>query len=233
MDVREIKELVLRTASKLAEAEAKLNELFDVRTGPEPRLFVACIPVFWRNFSINLRDSKLEKTVALFSLNEPADFLSPTYTFEGLKRWIPAHSHVVVGRDGLIFLHFLLNMSFVEGGAYYEIHPRNIDFILRRFLRRARDVYASAGINGPFLLKAMLHVRGGPFVGVYSDGVPGFDARSERLAAGPYKFPTVQADSLADLDATMFPICEQVHQTFGRASSPSFSPHGVWSERTE
>jgi hypothetical protein len=44
-------------------------------------------------------------------------------------------------------------------------------------------------------------------------------------------FPCVQVDNLADTDTIIRPLCDQAHQLFGKAASPSLSPEGRWIAR--
>jgi len=36
------------------------------------------------------------------------------------------------------------------------------------------------------------------------------------------------SNDLEDVDEIMLPLCDQVHQTFGHAGSPSFDSDGKW-----
>ena len=73
MDVREIKELVMRTASRFEQAEQMLRSAF---LGV-PRmvifliLMVGVIPVFWRDFMVDLRNEDVCRALRLFDLSDP------------------------------------------------------------------------------------------------------------------------------------------------------------------
>src|SRR6266478_2437772 len=58
MDVQEIKELAMRTASRQEQAEQLLLEAFKELHTPTdlPYLAIGTIPIFWKNFLVDLRD---------------------------------------------------------------------------------------------------------------------------------------------------------------------------------
>lgn len=144
MDIREIKEMVMRTASRLEDAEHKLSSsLAGVSEVNEScSLIVGCIPVFWQNFMVDVQNALVIQTVSQFHLGH-RNFLQPTYNFNGLQRQITANedSFVQLHRDGMIVLNKRL-ATVHEGGRVY-VRPTAIDIILRAFVGHCSEVYAT------------------------------------------------------------------------------------------
>ena len=108
MDIREIKEMVMRTASRLEQAEEKLAGSF-LEMYPQddsPYLIAACVPVFGRDFLLDLRNEAIVRAVGMFDLVNQ-NIVQPTYNFRGLERRIVQadNSTVEVRRNGLIVLN--------------------------------------------------------------------------------------------------------------------------------
>lgn len=229
MDVREIKEMVMRTASRLEEAEAKLSTSLAAAV---PQVGQSCslvgsIPVFWQNFMVDVRSARVIETVSRFSVGG-RNFMEATYNFNGLQRRIVADddSIVQVRRDGMIVLHRRLPL--VQDGGRVCLRPTGIDINVRAFVQRSSDVYTAAGISGPFLLSMLLQTVSNT-TGLYPMlGVRGAEEPGGAISPGSYPFPVVQADNFLDVDKVIRPLCDQVHQMFGRDSSPFFNEEGVW-----
>jgi hypothetical protein len=105
MDVREIKEMVMRTASRLEQAEAKLRASFleMPRQDTLPYLLIVIIPVFYRDFLVDLRSRAVIHSTGRFFGG--GIFRQPAYSFNGLERPIANDGSVVqVRRNGLIVL---------------------------------------------------------------------------------------------------------------------------------
>lgn len=227
MDVREIKEMVMRTASRLEEAQGKLTEeLASVRQPNDtPSIVIGTIPAFWQNFMVNVRKPEVIQAVSQFHLGN-GNFLQPTYDFNGLQRQIMGgeDSLVQVHRDGMIVLSKRLHG--VNDGQNLYLRPTEIDIILRAFVQRCSEVYTAAGIAGPFLLTMVLRIVldiQGLHPAVVGEEPGG------RIRSGSYPFPVMQADTFLDIDSVIRPLCDQAHQMFGRVSSPFFNANGVWS----
>jgi hypothetical protein len=226
MDVREIKEMVMRTASRLEEAQGKLTEGLESVQQPNdtPSIVIGTIPAFWQNFMVNVRSPEVIQAVSRFHLGN-GNFLQPTYDFNGLQRKIMGgeDSLVHVHRDGMIVLNKRLHE--VNDGQNLYLRPTEIDVILRAFVQRCSEVYTAAGITGPFLLTMLLRV-------VHDiEGLHPAQLGEEpggNIGSGSYPFPVVQADNLLDVDRVIRPLCDQTHQMFGRNSSPYFTAEGVW-----
>jgi hypothetical protein len=231
MDVREIKEMVMRTASRLEEAEDKLSTSLAAavpQLGQTCSLVVGSIPVFWQNFMVDVRNRRVNDTVSEFHIG-PRYFSEVTYNFNGLQRQLTANddSVVQVHRDGMIVLHRRLPFVPIEGGRA-GIRPIGIDIALRAFVGRSYDVYTAATINGPFLLTVLLQTAKA-VTGLYPMlGMPQVEEPGSTISLGSYAFPVVQADNFLDVNKVIRPLCDQMHQMFGRDASPCFNPDGVW-----
>ena len=232
MDVREIKEMVMRTASRLEEAQGKLNkELASVRQPDDsPTVVIGCIPVFWQNFMIDVRKPEVIRRVVEFHLGH-GNFLQPTYNFNGLQRQIVGNddSFVQVHRDGMIVLN--RRLALVQEDARFHLRPTAVDIILRAFVQHCSLVYLAAGITGPFLLTMLLRTNQNTY-GLFPSVIPGAEEPGGMIE-GPnsYPFPVMQADNLLDADRVIRPLCDQSHQMFGRDSSPYFNAEGAWIRR--
>jgi len=233
MDVREIKEMVMRTASRMEEAERKLGDAFlkMPRQDDSPHLLIGCIPVFWRDFLVDVRNEQVINSVGRFDFLTPPHFRQPSYNFTGLER--PVHdaiSAVQVHRNGLV----VLNRRFQTGQAAgaQTFFPTAIDGILRKFLLRTADVYGAAGIGGPYLISMMLRALNA-LRGTYEGPSPELNEEGGLIPRGDYPFPIMQADNLFELDRIMRPLCDQAHQMFGREASPLFNRDGAWVGRND
>lgn len=234
MNVREIKEMVMRTASRLEDSEDRLSHaLENIGLPPQPNnapsIHIGIIPVFWQSFMVDVQDRNVIQAVSEFHLGYQ-NFLQPTYNFNGLVRQIAAHeqSFVQVGRDGSILLGKRLDLSRVGGTP--SIRPTAIDIILRSFVGHCSTVYTAAGITGPFLLTMLLRTPQA-ISGLFPSQIPGAEEQSGMTLPGDYPFPVMQADSLLDVDRVIRPLCDQAHQMFGRPASPYFNADGVWIRR--
>jgi hypothetical protein len=229
MDVRELKEMVMRTASRLEEAEDKLSR--SIAATPErpdaPSLVIGSIPVFWQNFMVDVRKPEIIQAVSRFHLGQE-NYLQPTYNFNGLQRQTTTNedSLVQVHRDGVIVLNKRLPTA--NDGQTSWLRPTAIDIILRAFVQQCFEVYTAAGITGPFLLTMFLRTVRGHQALYPSRDIRGGEEPGAVIAPGSYPFPVVQADNLVDVDRVIRPLCDQAHQLFGRASSPYFTADGVW-----
>ena len=226
MDVREIKEMVMRTASRLEEAERKLTvELESVRPRNDPpSLIIGTIPVFWQNFMVNVRSPEVIEAVSHFHLGN-GNVVQPTYNFDGLVRTIRADedSLVHVLRDGMIVLNKRLHK--VIDGQNVRLRPTEIDGVLRACVQRCSEVYTAAGITGPFLLTMLFHTLQ-DIEGLHTAALG--EEPGGKIRGGIYPFPVMQADNLIEVDKVIRPLCDQAHQMFGRDSSPYFTAEGVW-----
>jgi hypothetical protein len=229
MDVREIKEMVMRTASRLEEAQDKLSTAIDAIAHPNalPTISIGSIPVFWQNFMVDIQKQEVIRAVSEFHLGY-RNFLQPTYNFNGLVRQIVAHedSFVQVHRDGGITLNKRLDQVRTRGGTVC-LMPTAIDILLRAFVEHCSRVYEAAAITGPFLLTMLLRTPQSTSA-LFPSPIPGAEEQGGVIGPGGYPFPIMQADNLLEIDKAIRPLCDQAHQMFGRPSSPFFDDHGVW-----
>jgi hypothetical protein len=232
MDVREIKETVMRTASRLEEAEAKLSDALRSVQPPDLvcSLVVGVIPIFWRNFMIDVQNEQVIQSVSQFHLGH-RNFREVTYNFNGLERKIVASddSVVQVHRDGMVVLHRRLGLNRVEGRD--ALAPTGIDIVLRAFVQRSAEVFTAATISGPFLLTMLLKTANETLSAYPMAGMPQAVEFAGTIPAGNYLFPAMQTESLIEVDKMIRPLCDQAHQMFGRDSSPCFNADGAWNRR--
>jgi hypothetical protein len=105
MTVREIKEMVMRTASRLEQAEELLRASF--REGPpfdgNPYFITGMIPVFFEDFLVNVRDETVRQAVGRFARVPSGDYENPVFTFHGIERRSSSFKHTVsFWRNGLL-----------------------------------------------------------------------------------------------------------------------------------
>ena len=228
MDVREIKEMVMRTASRLEQAEQKLKESFleMPRDDDAPRLLIGCVPIFGRDFMLDVRNAEVIAAVSRFDVAEPPTLRTARYNFTGLERSV-AHDNSLVQarRNGLILLHRKVPGQMVAATGTFRFYPSAIDIFLRSFVLRSAEVYRAAGLSGPYLVGMMLRLR------ISLAALEIDELEIGTLTANDYPFPMMQADTLADVDKTILPLCDQAHQIFGREASPCFTREGRWNRR--
>jgi hypothetical protein len=230
MDVQEIKDLAIRTASRREQAERLLQDAL-AESSPEenafPYLAFASIPVFSKDFLVDLRDQNVVEAMRRFELTNGA-YGNVSFTFKGIERRGQRQAVAQLHRNGLVRFSQQVPHNVLPNGAA-NFFPVAIDLLLRKFVAKASAVYQAAGVTGPFVLSLALRTRG-QAVASYPDfaGLP--DPRGS-LEPGKYAFPTVEAYDFADFDAIMRPLCDQVHQGFGEAASPKFDVDGKWIER--
>ena len=231
MDVREIKEMVMRSASRMEKAEQMLSKvLLEMpRQDDSPYLVIASIPVFWRDFMIDVCNGAVRQAASGFTLSDQREYIPPSYNFTGLERRIRQddNSTVQVRRNGLIVLNWRVPTQAQDVRGTHRFFPLAIDLVLRKFVVRAAAVYAAAGISGPYLLSIMLRARNA-LRGIYPGIVPNEDVEAEIIAPMDYPFPIMQADNLIEIDKVTRPLCDQAHQMFGRGASSNFGREGGW-----
>ncbi len=230
MDVREIKEMVMRTASRIEAAEAKLRTAlqFAARGATNPAnvasVVIGCVPVFWQNFMIDVQQQAVIQAAGW--LHGLGNQLQPTYDFHGLmvdRQYTSAR----VQRDGTVTL--TRDTELMQEGGRYHLRPVVIEIFLRGFVQRCAAVYRAASVTGPFLLSMVFHTNRNTW-GLFPS-VLGEDPGDVMVVSGNYPFPVLQADNLLDVDRVIRPVCDQAHQMFGRSTSPSFDTNGIWNRR--
>jgi hypothetical protein len=111
LGVREIKELVMRTASRLEQAEQALDGCFMKvqRTGNAPYLIIGMIPIFFDDFLVDLKDLNLRDVISSFSRTAARNYNQASYTFDGLQRRDDQFGYTVrFGHNGLLRSSFQL-----------------------------------------------------------------------------------------------------------------------------
>lgn len=223
MDVREIKELSVRVASQLERAEIALRDALPVATG-QPTLAAAIMPLFHREFLVDIRQPRIVEALARFEIRGQAR-LQPVYGFEGLTRQSQHGTIVTLMRTGLIRLTTTINGTRSAEGNW-QFYPNAFDVLLRNFLLSAREVISAAELPSPFLLKVVVHS------GYRLDALDGFGTPDATVPAGSFGFPSLQIANISDRYETFIqPFCDQFYQIFGYQGSRSFNPEGVWIAR--
>jgi hypothetical protein len=230
MDVREIKEMAMRTASSLERAEEKLKS--ELKALPQqlevPQLLIGLIPVFWKEFSVDIQNADVVQSVRTFTPTQN----NPVTSFAGLDRIVHTDgSKVQVHRNGLIVANRRLALVTVNDDPRRFFYVEAIDDILHGFVTGASHVYQAAGIGGPFLLGMILRYNA-PLIGAFPEGtIPNAVIIAEPVGGVVYSFPIVQATDLTSMDRTIRPLCDQAHQMWGRDGSTRFDGNGNYIRR--
>jgi hypothetical protein len=164
MTVREIKELVMRTASRMQQAEEMLDSAFlgMARSPDMPYLMIGMTPVFFEDFLVDVRAEAVRRAVGNFNRAERPEYREPIYTFDGLERRETRSEYTVrFRRNGLLSASLQLPLFPQRAGAenLHIFAPTAIDIQLRRFVLRASAVYEAAAIDAPFVLGMMLRTQ--------------------------------------------------------------------------
>jgi hypothetical protein len=226
MDVREIKELTMRVASRLESAEQLLTRDVGIGFGPQDSilLVVGLVPIFSNNFLVDIKDQAIIRGMREFDLSLGNQNLQsqPIHTFKGLERTVREGKTVMtLGRNGLLVARIALGQISNEPPRIIQTNPRAIDALLRKFLIRAQALFAQVDI-APCLLSMRINsthkIRAWYEVGDQPE-----------INGGDYPFPCVEVESLGDPpEQTMRPLCDQFHQMFGHCGSPCFNADGTW-----
>jgi hypothetical protein len=232
MDVQEIKEVVMRTASRQEQAEQVLLKALkevDVKTD-QPYLILGTIPVFGQSFLVDLREQAIVMAMQGFDVAGVASFGNCDFSFDGLERRTAKDDAVVqLRRNGLA--RYSQQIPVLKTPDISGFFPTAIDAVLRRFIQRVAGLYKVAGISGPFLLGMMIITKS-QWSGLYPDSVfPSAMVARGNIQPGVRAFPVTTSYDFGDVDPIMRPLCDQVHQTFGESGSPRFDSTGTWKER--
>jgi hypothetical protein len=230
LSVREIKELVMRSASRLQQSEEILKDSFSkvVREDDSPYLMIGMIPAFFEDYLIDVRNGSVSESVGFYSRTATRLYIAPTYNFDGIQRREPSHDFTVqFWRNGL--LRSSQQLPLITTGSH-SFYPTAIDVLLRRFIGNASAIYRAASINPPFVLGMRLSIQR-PLAAVYSAGVDHLvlaEQATDAILPGEYIFPYQQIEGFYSADRIIHPLCDQAHQMFGREGSPSFNTEGEW-----
>lgn len=232
LTVREIKELVMRTTSRLQQAEELLDRSFlgVALAADVPYLMTAMIPVFSEDFLVDVRNGNVRTAIMRFSRAGGGEYINPEYSFAGIERRGGGrfNHNVIFGRNGLLIAS--QQVPLIPRDGQHQIGPVGIDRLLRHFVLQAPTVYEAAAVSPPYVLGLMLKIRQ-PLIGVYA-ALGGYgEDHSDPIVPGDYRFPFMEIDDLSNADRIIRPFCDQAHQLFGKEGSPSFNAEGVWIER--
>jgi hypothetical protein len=230
LSVREIKELVMRTASRLQQAEELLGSAFRAvaRSSDVPYMMIGMIPVFYEDFLVDVRNPNVLLAVGNFSRTGNREYVNPIYTFTGIERREQRFEYTVTfRRNGLLTASQQLPLIPREG--VHQVGVAAVDILLRQFVTRASAVYEAAAVSPPFVMGTMQRILR-PLTGVYA-AIGGGEEHTAPVIAGDYHFPFLQVDDLSEIDRTIRPFCDQAHQMFGREGSPNFNAEGAWVAR--
>ncbi len=234
MTVREIKDLVMKTASRLQQAEDLLQKSFleVARPTPLPYLIIGIIPAFFADFLVDVRGESVRRAVAVFSRAGQQVYGHVDYVFDGLERRENAYEFTVrLRRNGLVSASLQVPVREIPGeGNGHILYPASIDHHLRSFVLKSTAVYEAAGIGAPYVLGMMFRLQQ-PLVGGYAAMGGLGENHTPPIPARDYRFPCMTIDDLSSTDTVIRPFCDQAHQMFGRNGSPSFDAEGVWIAR--
>ena len=189
LSVQEIKELVMRTASRVQQAEEVLQGSFlgVLRQTDSPYLIVGMIPVFFEDFLVDVSTERVRLAVGSFSRTGDVEYSNPTFSFDGIERRGERYEHTVrFRRNGLLNSSLQLPLIPRQDLNQHLISPSAIDILLRAFLFRAGTVFEAGAIGGPYILGMMLRTLR-PLVGVY----PAAGGLGEQHTPPPYLRATI------------------------------------------
>lgn len=225
MDVREIKELAMKTASQLEKSQQMLRDAMSGVAVGGPCVHLGAVPLFGKEFLIDIKDNNIRRAVSAFDmLNDRPQIGNVCYTFAGLERR-GGNSTIEVHRNGMVVVRNQLPT--LEVGGITSFVPTAIDLQTRRFVVRLKELYQVYELNGPYLFTMLLRTRV-PLAGLYPGPVPGAQDLSEPVLPGEYPFPVMALDNLSSIDDIIRPFCDHAHQTFGHGASPCFGVDGRW-----
>jgi len=229
MDVREIKELTMRTASQLERAEQTLlNKInLEVRGGNDVLLTAGLMPVFFQDFLINAKDQNILQALARLDVSGRHLVENVSYSFEGVVRpdTMNSRATITLMRNGLIRLRHLIPGRQVEPNQRPVIYAGIIDRLIRRFVTGVWNLYDIAAVSAPVMLAAKLSIPGA-FVAAYGEP-PFFDTTV--IGPADFQFSPILIDAIErPFDKAIQPLCDHIHQSFGRQASPNFDGAGNW-----
>jgi hypothetical protein len=226
----EVKDLVMRTASRIEVAEAELQVALSQGMGqPEsPTLTIVTIPVFTRNFAVDFRSSRISEEFARLDLTGQGhgERREPAHSVEGLTRTGPGPgARLTLAHNGLLRLVVPIpGQSFMGNRSF---NPIVIDLYARGIASGCGNVYAAAELSAPALLGVGISVPNST-IAWYGD------EWSSPASVGPFNkiYPSLILNSLIDrIDSQIRPLCDLVHQSLGETSSPAFNGQGDWINR--
>ncbi len=228
LDIREVKEMAMRTASQLERARSVLEASLpnEPRPGTNVCFHIGLVPVFFREFLVDVKLPRVREAFAAFHVRTGlANLSQPTFSYEGLVRATQNRDWVTLCRIGLIKSTSIITAREHEGRLY--CFPVSADLLLRNFVVRAQTFTQVAEIVGPYLLKVALHSPSG--VVALGAGLAGGEEEIGQLGAGYWPSPEMQLDTISDpFSQIIRPFCDFLHQMFGCEESPNFDADGNW-----
>jgi hypothetical protein len=219
----------MRSASQFERAERLLNdELRRQVVAGWPRLFAARVPVFFRHFLVDITNDEIKGAFERFDIHarNQLEYRPATYGFDGLIRHA-ATTDVTLHRNGMLTLNAEIQGSSIpDAPNHFAFELARIDVLIRQFAARAQEFCTVANIDSPALLQveilSSMHLHAEWHFGTEKASVaPNEDRR--------FVFPPMAIQgTYQDVDVTVRPICDYVHQMFGRPFSSWFGPAGVW-----
>jgi hypothetical protein len=227
LSVRGIKELTMRTASRLQQSEETLNNALSQVTLAQdrPYLIAGILPVFFEDFLVDLRNENLRLAVSRFSRTGQAEFGNVSYSFQGMERRHERFDHTVqLRRNGL--LRVSQQVPLIPRDDVQQFGVKGIDSLFRHVVAQAPSVFGAAGLGPPYVVSMTLRIQR-PVTGVYA-ALGGGEEHTQPVPPGDFRFPFMQIDELVNINRILKPFCDQVHQMFGKEASPSFNANGDW-----
>ena len=226
LNVTEIKEMVIRTASRLDVAETELNRVLSHQETAEdqPLLTVAVIPVFSRSYAIDLRNPRTKHAFIVADLAGVGrqDYHPISASMEGLKRGTFQQGTIAtLSHNGVLRTIFKVP---VGRGEPPHFNPAAIDFRIRGLAKGCSDVFRTANLGAPVLLAAKLHVSKEVVTNYGSFDYGG----GNHVLPFSKIYPPVLLDSLSDVEVSIRPLCDLIHQSFGEDQSDAFNDEGAW-----
>jgi hypothetical protein len=230
MDLREIKEQTLIAASQLQRAEQLMErELGSQNVFGHPSLFIAQLPVFYRDFSVDIKREDVIREIAKFDVSgrEQPQYVPPVYTFDGLQR-SDNHTTVKLHRNGMLTLTSFLPGGEIRGDNKWQFDIAALDLLIHEFGVRAMQVYRTAQLDSPAILGVEILTR------ISMEAQWNRGRQNELVAVHEprrFIFPSMEIDDTTeDISEVIRPICDHVHQMFGLGRSFCFDENGRWSD---
>ena len=230
LSLREIKDLAMRTASQLERSEDLIKKAISYelsRGGESILLAVGLIPIFFQDFSVNIKNPAVQQAMRLFDTSGQNGSQIPRYSFEGLVRPEDGvNAAVTLMRNGLIRLRRILQTAAGNREGVGVFYPIVFDRIIRQFVIRAQHLYAIAPLSGPVLLAARIYIPA-QLVAQYGDIMHG-DFHTAQVGPGDFDYSLLIDTFEEPAERILLPFCDHIHQTFGQEGSPNFDAEGNW-----
>jgi Putative DNA-binding domain len=223
MDLREIKEQTMRAASQLERAEELMRRELEGEVAEWPQLFVAQVPAFYQDFLVDITREEIVRQIEAFDPTGRGQFQHPNYTFVGLQRYDRETStEVTVRRNGMLTVKAKIPGH--EIGNQWQFQIVALDLLMHEFAVKVGQFYVAAELDSPAILGVGILTRMSLF-GQWGRG----DGRVPVNGEQHFIFPFLQInDPTGDVDSIIRPICDHVHQMFGRTRSSCFDDNGRW-----